>query len=495
MLTDSEIQVLRDLSMQISAPINEYIIQDICERIAASGKFTATADYMAYRAEALGLHWKALRKEIAKRLKIAESEVDRLYEIAAQRTYADDVRRLQSEYSSFTDNPAIRQITRAARDVAAEELINITRTMGMVDPVGRELPLKEFYGKTMDFVFNNVSYGAMDYNTAVRLASARLAEKGVTVVGYGSGAKTSLEAAVRRNIMGGLGLMVERISHYNHDALGADGWEMSAHAMSAPDHEPYQGKQYTDAEWIKLNGLPPKTGDPPDKPEIQGELKRRVGTLNCGHNAFPIIVGVNQPQYTEEELEKFRDDNAKGVTVDGKHYALYESAQHQRGLERRIRYWRRQDLSAHSSGDSDRLIQTRGKLISLNREYKEFSKSAGFRTQEERLHVSGFGSRQGAAIERKISSFGALEGTKTSTGRAVSGVSEHFGVRAVQREVSVAGVRDALQSPLKIGKIRADGSQQFIGESATVAINADTGKLVTAWKTGAGARKKWGGKK
>ncbi len=41
-------------------------------------------------------------------------------------------------------------------------------------------------------------------------------------------------------------------------------------------------------------------------------------------------------------------------------------------------------------------------------------------------------------------------------------------------------VRDALTKPLKIGNIRADKTQQFIGEYATVAVNTETGKIATA---------------
>jgi len=33
-------------------------------------------------------------------------------------------------------------------------------------------------------------------------------------------------------------------------------------------------------------------------------------------------------------------------------------------------------------------------------------------------------------------------------------------------------------------------SQQYIGDDATVAINPDTGKVISAWKTGRQTRKK-----
>lgn len=180
--------------------------------------------------------------------------------------------------------------------------------------------------------------------------------------------------------MGGLGLMQEQITQQNHDDLGCDGWEISAHAASAPDHEPIQGKQYSDAAYTALNN----------------SLVRRIGTLNCGHAAFPIILGVNSPQYTTEELEKFRVDNEKGVTIDGRHYTGYEATQMQRRLERAIRRQKRRVLVDEAVGDKDKLLTDQIKLQRYRQEYARFSKAAGLRTQNERAQVAGFGSKEAA---------------------------------------------------------------------------------------------------
>ncbi|MBQ7122050.1 MAG: hypothetical protein IJO03_07290 [Clostridia bacterium] len=199
-------------------------------------------------------------------------------------------------------------------------------------------------------------------------------------INYESGVHTSLEAAVRRNIMGGLGLMQEQISQQNHDTFGANGWEISAHAASAPDHEDIQGKQYTDKEYEELNN----------------SLARRIGTLHCGHAAFPIIIGVNEPQYTPEQLEKFKEDNKKGVTYNGRHYTVYEATQKQRQIERAIRRQKRCVLSAEKRGDKDGLLTSQIKLRRLNEEYGRYSNAVGLPTQQERLQVAGFGKKQAA---------------------------------------------------------------------------------------------------
>ena len=183
--------------------------------------------------------------------------------------------------------------------------------------------------------------------------------------------------------MGGLGIMVEQITQQNHDMLGCDGWEISAHMGSAPDHEPIQGKQYSDEEYTRLNN----------------SLVRRIGTLNCGHSAMPVILGVNEPQYSDAELEEFRQQNEAGVTVDGKHYTLYEATQRQRRLETAIRKWKHRILIDEHLDDKDALQTDQIRLQLMKQEYRRFSKAADLPMQYERMEAAGFTWKHGKAAE------------------------------------------------------------------------------------------------
>lgn len=232
--------------------------------------------------------------------------------------------------------------------------------------------------------FPMLQKGEPDYISAVREATRGLAEKGILVIDYESGVHTSLEAAVRRNIMGALGLMNEQISQQNHDDLGCDGWEISAHSASAPDHEPIQGKQNPDKAFHRLNN----------------SLHRRIGTLNCGHSAMPIIFGVNDPQHTDKELEEFRQKNEEGVTVDGKHCTLYEATQRQRSLERSIRKRKEHILIDEELKDGEKLQQDQIRLQILKQRYREFSEAANLPEQYERMEKAGFTWKHGKAAEK-----------------------------------------------------------------------------------------------
>ena len=88
--------------------------------------------------------------------------------------------------------------------------------------------------------------------------------------------------------------------------------------------------------------------------------------------------------------EKFREDNEKGVTVDGVRYTGYQATQAQRKLERAIRAQERRIMVDEAAGGGDRLEQDKTRLTILRQRYREFSNAAGLRTQYERTEVAGF---------------------------------------------------------------------------------------------------------
>lgn len=202
--------------------------------------------------------------------------------------------------------------------------------------------------------------------------------------------------------------------------MGCDGWEISAHGGSAPDHEPIQGKQYPDKVFEKLNN----------------SLVRRIGTLNCGHSAMPVILGVNEPQYTAEELEEFRRKNEEGITYEGKHYTLYEATQRQRSLERSIRKTKRKILIDEATGDSEKLQQDQIRLVRTREEYHRFSKAAGLPEQYERMEKAGFTWKHGRAAERAVKNH-----TKRFTSTAISGTIKSLDIDDFEMMADINDVR------------------------------------------------------
>lgn len=543
MLTADEINTLGDKAQQLISPVTDFLIEEIARRISEAGQLTSTAAYQVWRAQQLGISQKEIKKRLKKLLKVSSDEIERLLTQSAEAGYNFDIKNLPADSAiPFAENSSVQKIVSAAVRLAQDDLTNITQTMGFVCPNGKAVGLTDAYKQACDYAFSKASTGAQDYSSAVREATKNLAEKGIVTVNYESGVRTSLEAAVRRSVIGGLGLMQDQISKQNHDDFGCDGWEISAHAASAPDHEPIQGKQYSDADFEALNN----------------SLVRRIGTLNCGHAAFPIIMSVSIPQYTDAELEQMRSDNEKGIDYEGRHFTMYQATQRQRQLEREIRKQKRRILVDESTGDKEKLQQDQIKYQVLNQEYKRFSKAAGLRLQHERMEMAGFGPKQVRAAEkaanaehinwlksigaedtelktlaqfedarynntdeyRLLTGYGravqngdvsplvgfglykstgndidtAIVGQTTSTGVEIRSFATHFIDRVIgQASEAHAGMRqgvpigdalDALKNPTELGEIRylADGDirQTFYGDKAAVTISIRDNRLIQA---------------
>lgn len=414
MLRAEEIEAMRDAATDLLRPVIEYLLRDIAERIAKAGQLTATAQYETWKLQQLGVSQRDLRTYLKKALRVSNAKLRQLLTQSAEAGYNYDLSSLPTVRAiPFEENEAVQQIVRAVIAQTQGTIENLTQTLGMVDPYGNVNPLRDIYRKCMDYAFEQVSSGAVDYNTAIREATRNLAAKGVEYIDYESGVTTSLEAAVRRNIMGALGLMQEQISQHNHDQYGATGWEIDAHSNSAPDHEPIQGKQYTDAEYEVLNN----------------SLVRRIGTLNCGHSAHPIVYGASIPQYTPEELEEMRQKNETGINFRGKHYTGYEATQRQRRLERAIRAQKRKILIDKATGDSEKLETDQIKLQLLQQDYKAFSKAAGLRTQHERLEKVGFAWKE-ATESRKVAESHYREWSKSiGADNSIKTLAEYYDVK------------------------------------------------------------------
>jgi len=100
---------------------------------------------------------------------------------------------------------------------------------------------------------------------------------------------------------------------------------------------------------------------------------------------------VSKPIYTDQQLEQFKADNAKGYTFpNGKHLTMYECTQHQRMLERKIRYAKEGKIGADASGDAESSAKYKAKVKKLTKQYNTFSKGCGLKPKPERTRVDGY---------------------------------------------------------------------------------------------------------
>lgn len=364
-MTQEQRDGLNDAALALTEPIIEELLKDISRRIKKAGAITDTAEYELYRAQALGESKNAIARAIARQTEISNEVIDALIE------YVEDAS------VRFEDNDYLQQLTDGYSEITKQKTTEQLQNLWATAPDGKTVPLQDAYARALDFAFRQTATGALDLNTAIRRAVGPLAERGLRTIEQKNGRSVGIEYACRRYLMDQMGQLDNAIQQQNHDRLGCNGWEISAHAACAPDHEPIQGRQFTDAEFEALNA----------------SLQRPIGRLNCRHVADPVQIGVDTPVYSEEDLARMAADNEKGVTYNGKHYTLYQAGQEQSAIENAIRRMRRQVLVDEESGSGD-LQKHQIRLRVLQSEYSRFCRATGRRTRTERLYTAGFGRSQ-----------------------------------------------------------------------------------------------------
>mgnify|MGYP001026916303 FL=1 len=210
--------------------------------------------------------------------------------------------------------------------------------------------------------------GTVDYHTAVRSTVKDMAKSGLRRVTFDSGYSRRLDSQARMNILEGVRRLNGEMMEETGRRFGADGVEISAHSLCAPDHIDIQGRQYRKAEWDRINS----------------GLKRPIGTLNCHHYATPIIYGVSRPVYSPKELAEINRRSTEMVEWKGRKMTRYEASQKQRQLETAIRYAKDERDAMTAAGDKLGAAQARKKSAALGREYKAFCETTGLTPRPER---------------------------------------------------------------------------------------------------------------
>ena len=390
MLTPEQLQNLPQELTDLYDQLSEFILRDIARRIAKGAQITDTAEYQLYRARSLGLSTDEIAAKIAEINGSSAAEINRLIREAAAQSDEFDRKMLGADKGAavpLEENAQLQKLISAQIAETAGKCENLTNTMGFADHdfLGRVyyLSMTDMYRREMDSAHMKVVTGATDYMTAIRQACNKLAASGVRTIDYESGRSDRIEVAARRAILTSVAHVTHRISEQNGEELGADGWEMSAHSGSRPSHAVYQGRQYTQEQYERI-------------------IKPLISEPNCRHDVFPIILGVSEPTYTEEELQNI---DQPPFTYEGRKYTAYEASQQMRKMERAMRKQKDRCIVADAAGDEEAFATA---SIRLNRQkyiYEDFCKAADSYTEYERTYVTGFNrsiaARSGVAAIKK----------------------------------------------------------------------------------------------
>lgn len=376
MLTEKQLNELLAIFLERSqSVVEEYLIR-MGDQIREIGELIPSSVNRLVQLKKMNANLDAVKREIARLAEISMEDLQRVFE-EAQKTDARFIAKtFGNEFrESILENAALKQILEAQFRVTYEQMRNLSQTH----------IISTGYQKVVDKAIQAVQMGVEDYNKAIRRALEEAAGEGLKVeidttgayetrVGYGGKYTRRLDSAVRQNVLDGIRNLSSATLQQLGEEFGADGVEISAHMLCAEDHLPYQGKQYSNREFE----------------EIQEKLARPFGMWNCKHSMHPILLGISEPAYSNEELKEYEKYSREQITVDGVTKSRYEWTQEQRRIETAVRRQKDVSVCARAAGDGPLRRDAQRTINALMDRYDKVAEAAGLKTEYDRMRVAGF---------------------------------------------------------------------------------------------------------
>lgn len=403
MLSDEVIDKVVERLVNRLENANEYIIRKIGDNIKKIGTLSPSKAHQLIQILRYGGDYDKIVKKLSEVTNLNLKDIDEIFKEVAKTDYnfaRQFYRYRGKKFIPFDENIELQNQVKALAKITKETYMNMTKTMAYAIRENGKIKytkVSRAYQKILDEAVLNVMQGKESFDSMMYKSIKDLSSKGIRVVEYTKDGKVRhlrVDSAVRMQMKNAITDLHNELQKTIAKDIDADGYEVSVHNYPAPDHEKVQGRQFNKVEFKKFqNNLDAQDIKGMKFPAISEETKqdrRSIGQYNCYHYIFAIIIGVNQPQYSEEELQQIIDDNEKGFTYNGKHYTMYEGTQIQRKLETEIRKLKDEQIIAKSSGNKDYAMQVQRMIDATSQEYKRLCDISKLPTKKNRMRVSGY---------------------------------------------------------------------------------------------------------
>ncbi|WP_243102986.1 phage minor capsid protein [Roseburia sp. AM23-20] len=416
MLTPDYFYGKSDKLIEMYQELEDWIISDIAMRLIKSGEMSGTTDRELWKLQQMGLHHTEIVKRISKMTGKSRDEVRRLLRDSVMTSFSDDaevLKRLGDVQTPLQNNAAIMAMN-AEMMKTFGELNNLTRTTML--QTQRDLL------NMLNEVDYRVASGMQSYNSAICEVLDRYAQSGV-VIDYPTGARRSLEAAVRCCVVTSMNQTAAQVTNQYIVQKGIEYVLVSAHMGARhskkfpdgiPSHDHWQGKVYKIVGRDKdTPNLLDATGYTVDPKTGQGRVVDPLGLhgYNCRHSHKPWDKSLRNPYVDADGNPKINVHESQ---------ELYEKQQQQRSMERAIRQTKREllakqaELSDIAETDVKDMLQPQYdklayKLRIQNQQYKQFCADNGLQTQADRIKVAGFKRAQSAKANGRATAYSNAE--------------------------------------------------------------------------------------
>lgn len=412
MLTPDYFYGKSDKLVELYQELEDWILQDIANRLLKNGEISGTADRELWRLQQLGLQREEIVKQISKLTGKSQKEVRNILQDSVMTSFSDDEEVLK-QFGSVTpplENNAVIMAMNAEMQKTFGELNNLTGTTMLQSQ--RDLL------NLLNEVDMRVATGFQSYSSAVCEVLDWYAQSGV-VIDYPTGARRTLESAVRCCIVTSMNQTAAQVTNQYIVEGGIEYVLVSAHMGARHDdkhpedlqsHDHWQGKVYKIVGRDEgIENLLETTGYTIDPDSGQGTVVNPLGLhgYNCRHSHKP---------WDPLLLNPYVDADGKPKIDIHESQELYQRQQEQRRMERAIRKTKREllmkkaEIDGVEETDVKEILQPQYdklayKLRTQNQAYEHFCAEHDLQTQAERLKVAGFKKREAAAANGRATAY------------------------------------------------------------------------------------------
>ena len=328
MLTEQDFIKIEKQANSIYNNLELQIIEEIATRIARVGYANTVVINDLRIAQEIGYLYEDIIKLVAEYNNTTIEEVNRIFYEAGEKSLKFDDKIYKEaglQPLPLKQNESIKQIMNATILRTSNNLQNLAMTTANT--------AQTQFINAMNNAYMYVSTGVKSYTSAIIDEIRNLSSQGA-MIEYPSGARRSLESAVRMNIVTSVNQNCGKLQELRADEMGWDLMEITAHSGARPEHAHWQGKIVSRSGqkgYLSLRDI------------VYGEATGFKG-INCRHDWYPYYKGSART-YTQKELNKWKNEK---VEYNGKKISKYEATQKQRAFERKIRQDKK-DLKAQQA--------------------------------------------------------------------------------------------------------------------------------------------------
>ena len=378
MLTEQDFIRIEKQANSIYNNLELQIIEEIATRIANFGYANTVVINDLRIAQEMGFLYQDIVKLVAEYNNTTVEEVNLIFYEAGDKSLKFDDKIYKEaglQPLPLAQSESIKQIMNATIKRTSGNLQNLCKTTANT--------AQTQFINAMNNAYMYVSTGVKSYTSAIIDEIRNLSSQGA-MIEYPSGARRSLESAVRMNIVTSVNQNCGKLQELRADEMGWDLMEITAHSGARPEHAHWQGKIVSRSGQKGYLGL---------RDIGYGEATGFKG-INCRHDWYPYYKGSTRT-YTQKELNKWKNEK---VEYNGKKISKYEATQKQRYFERQIRQDKK-DLKAQqailTSNNKDIDIEQvqneirniKAKQKEHNAQLNDFLKQTGLNKDNSRLVI------------------------------------------------------------------------------------------------------------